>query len=79
MRRSELATRAGVNVQILRYVQTLRYYERRGLLAQPPRSPSGYRAYPPGTGGPVHKTSPSPRVQPRPDKARRAVRWGEDR
>ncbi|MBV6761440.1 MerR family transcriptional regulator [Rhodococcus opacus] len=41
MRSSELATRAGVNVQ------TLRYYERRGLLAQPPRSPSGYRAYPP--------------------------------
>lgn len=27
-------------------VQTLRYYERRGLLAQPPRSSSGYRAYP---------------------------------
>ena len=27
-------------------VQTLRYYERRGLLALPPRSSSGYRAYP---------------------------------
>ena len=27
-------------------VQTLRYYERRGLLAQPPRSSGGYRAYP---------------------------------
>ncbi|AII11155.1 MerR family transcriptional regulator [Rhodococcus opacus] len=40
MRSSELAARAGVNVQ------TLRYYERRGLLAKPPRSPSGYRAYP---------------------------------
>ena len=26
--------------------QTLRYYERRGLLAQPLRSPGGYRAYP---------------------------------
>jgi DNA-binding transcriptional MerR regulator len=26
--------------------QTLRYYERRGLLAEPVRSPAGYRAYP---------------------------------
>ncbi|MFD9669781.1 MerR family transcriptional regulator [Rhodococcus sp. NPDC059968] len=40
MRTSEVAARTGVNVQ------TLRYYERRGLLAQPPRSPAGYRAYP---------------------------------
>ncbi|MBQ9055235.1 MULTISPECIES: MerR family transcriptional regulator [Rhodococcus] len=40
MRSSELAARSGVNVQ------TLRYYERRGLLSQPPRSSSGYRAYP---------------------------------
>lgn len=31
---------AGVNPQ------TLRYYERRGLLERPPRSSSGYRAYP---------------------------------
>jgi MerR family mercuric resistance operon transcriptional regulator len=27
-------------------VQTLRYYERRGLLPEPPRSSGGYRAYP---------------------------------
>ena len=40
MRTSELAERAAVNPQ------TLRYYERRGLLAMPTRSPSGYRAYP---------------------------------
>src|SRR3546814_3230814 len=40
MRSSELATLAGVNVQ------TLRYYERRGLLQHPPRSTSGYRSYP---------------------------------
>ncbi|MFI6213263.1 MerR family DNA-binding protein [Nocardia brasiliensis] len=42
MRTGELAARAGVNAQ------TLRYYERRGLLARPPRSPSGYRSYPDG-------------------------------
>ena len=40
MRTHEVADRAGVNAQ------TLRYYERRGLLAEPPRSPSGYRDYP---------------------------------
>ncbi|MBV9847258.1 MAG: MerR family DNA-binding protein [Kutzneria sp.] len=40
MRSGELASSAGVNVQ------TLRYYERRGLLAEPARSGSGYRAYP---------------------------------
>ena len=43
MRTSEVALRAGVNTQ------TLRYYERRGLLPQPPRSGSGYREYPAGT------------------------------
>ncbi len=40
VRTSELAERAAVNPQ------TLRYYERRGLLAMPARSPGGYRAYP---------------------------------
>jgi Hg(II)-responsive transcriptional regulator len=34
-----IASQAGVNVQ------TLRYYERRGLLAKPDRTPSGYRHY----------------------------------
>jgi DNA-binding transcriptional MerR regulator len=28
-------------------IQTLRYYERIGLLPEPRRQPSGYRAYPP--------------------------------
>lgn len=40
MRTHEVADRAGVNTQ------TLRYYERRGLLAEPPRSAAGYRDYP---------------------------------
>lgn len=40
MRTSELADRAGVNTE------TLRYYERRGLLEEPPRTPGGYRDYP---------------------------------
>lgn len=35
----QLAERAGVNVQ------TVRFYERRGLLPEPPRSPAGYRLY----------------------------------
>jgi DNA-binding transcriptional MerR regulator len=35
----QLAHRAGVNLE------TVRYYERRGLLAEPPRSPAGYRQY----------------------------------
>lgn len=34
-----LAEAAGV------HVETVRYYERRGLLRQPPRSPGGYRQY----------------------------------
>ena len=41
MRTSELAGQAAVNTE------TLRYYERRGLLTQPPRTPGGYRDYPP--------------------------------
>lgn len=41
MRTSEVASRAGVNNE------TLRYYERRGLLAEPPRTAGGYRDYPP--------------------------------
>jgi Hg(II)-responsive transcriptional regulator len=39
MRIGEAAAEAGVNIQ------TLRYYERRGLLREPKRQPSGYRAY----------------------------------
>lgn len=39
MRSSQLASEADVNVQ------TLRYYERRGLLPEPDRSESGYRSY----------------------------------
>ncbi|QGK68710.1 MerR family DNA-binding protein [Allosaccharopolyspora coralli] len=39
MRTGEVAGQAGVNIQ------TLRYYERRGLLPEPPRRESGYRSY----------------------------------
>ncbi|WP_236718117.1 MerR family transcriptional regulator [Actinoplanes sp. TFC3] len=40
LRSSQVAGAAGVNLQ------TLRYYERRGLLAEPDRSPGGHRLYP---------------------------------
>lgn len=39
LRIGEVATQAGVNIQ------TLRYYERRGILEEPKRTPSGYREY----------------------------------
>src|SRR2546423_15323706 len=39
MRVGEVAARAGLNVE------TLRYYERRGLLPAPNRDPSGHRRY----------------------------------
>jgi MerR family transcriptional regulator, mercuric resistance operon regulatory protein len=41
MRTGQVAEQAGVNVQ------TLRYYERRGLLPEPARRESGYRVYGP--------------------------------
>ena len=34
-----LSVRSGVNVE------TIRYYERKGLLANPPRTPGGHRSY----------------------------------
>lgn len=43
LRSGQVAGRAGVNPQ------TLRYYERRGLIPEPARSPGGHRAYPPET------------------------------
>jgi DNA-binding transcriptional MerR regulator len=43
LRTGEVAQQAGVNIQ------TLRYYERRGLIAEPARSPGGHRTYPPDT------------------------------
>jgi DNA-binding transcriptional MerR regulator len=43
LRTGEVAERAGVNIQ------TLRYYERRGLLTEPVRSLGGHRLYPPDT------------------------------
>lgn len=43
MRTAQVARQAGVNVE------TLRFYERVGILPEPPRRPSGYRDYPPET------------------------------
>jgi DNA-binding transcriptional MerR regulator len=39
MRSGQVAAAAGVNIE------TLRYYERRGLLSEPDRSPGGHRLY----------------------------------
>ena len=39
LRSSELANRGGVNLE------TVRYYERRGLLPKPPRTAAGYRTF----------------------------------
>jgi DNA-binding transcriptional MerR regulator len=43
LRSGQVAEAAGVNLQ------TLRYYERRGLLAEPSRTLGGHRLYPPET------------------------------
>jgi len=43
LRIGQIAERAGVGVE------TVRFYERRGLLDEPPRTASGYRAYPVGS------------------------------
>lgn len=43
LRMGQVAGRAGV------HRETLRYYERRGLISAPPRRASGYRAYPADT------------------------------
>jgi len=56
LRTGELAARAGVNVQ------TLRYYERRGLLAVPDRRPSGQREYPVGAVGLVRTIKAAQRL-----------------
>jgi DNA-binding transcriptional MerR regulator len=40
LRSGQVAAAAGVNIE------TLRYYERRGLLAEPDRTPGGHRLYP---------------------------------
>ena len=45
LRSGEVAQRAGVNVE------SLRFYEREGLLPEPPRRESGYREYPAETVG----------------------------
>jgi DNA-binding transcriptional MerR regulator len=56
LRTGELAERAGVNIQ------TLRYYERRGPLAAPARRPSGQRQYPEGAVGPLRTIKAAQRL-----------------
>lgn len=41
----QLARAAGINIE------TVRFYERKGLLPEPPRGKSGYRHFPPDTTG----------------------------
>ena len=43
LRIGDVASKAGVNIE------TLRYYERRGILRSPKRSSAGYREYPTDT------------------------------
>ena len=43
LRTAQVAELAGVNIE------TLRFYERKGILSEPPRRASGYREYPPET------------------------------
>src|SRR5260370_5512402 len=56
LRSGELARLANVNVQ------TLRFYERQGLLAEPPRRSSGYREYPPEAVCLVRVIKPAPEL-----------------
>jgi DNA-binding transcriptional MerR regulator len=64
LRVGEVAARAGV------HRETLRYYERRGLIPPPPRRISGYRAYPPETVERVRliKMGAGPGVRPARDR-----------
>ncbi len=48
LRTGQVAKQAGVNVE------TLRYYEREGLIDAPPRTASGYREYPAETVSRIH-------------------------
>lgn len=61
MRIGEVAAEAAVNIQ------TLRYYERVGLLPAPDRHPSGYRAYAPEA---VRRVRFIKRARPRPNAGR---------
>lgn len=48
MRRGELAKKTNLGAE------TLRYYEKVGLLSPPPRTPSGYRKYPESAVARIH-------------------------
>jgi hypothetical protein len=59
LRPGQVAEAAGVNRQ------TLRYYERRGLLAKPARSPGGHRLYSPEAVTVLRVSRPSSKGQSR--------------
>ncbi|MDK1039763.1 MAG: MerR family DNA-binding transcriptional regulator [Actinomycetota bacterium] len=58
LRIGKLADAAGVSVE------TVRFYERRSLVPSPPRTPSGYRQFPPHGGAVFLRPTraPHPRV-----------------
>jgi DNA-binding transcriptional MerR regulator len=72
MRTGEVAAQAGVNVQ------TLRYYERRGLLPEPQRRESGYRVYGPDAVRTVRFVK-RPRARSPPARDREPARAGGGR
>src|SRR6476469_8866300 len=67
MKVGEVARRAGVNVE------TLRYYERRGLLPLPEREPSGHRSYDEDTVRLLRAIKEAQAVGLHPDRDRRVL------
>ena len=65
LRAGQVATAAGVNLQ------TLRYYERRGLLQEPDRTLGGHRVYPAEAVTLLRVIKTAQRQPPRPRRAER--------
>src|SRR5690606_17771547 len=73
LRTSELASAAGVNTQ------TLRYYERRGLLAEPHRTLGGHRQYPEQAVTVLRVIKAAQRLGFRSEERRVGTEWGCER